>query len=164
MNDVENFAEIPGFLRINGSQNDPEKEAMAKAVASARSLALSLGMIQISKLTTEQWGLIVAAAIFDWLKERYHQAIIEGIDPELDYASVEPSPRDTAVIEEILPKLADEPIYGNKPLVAWTEAEMVGFQLAARRLFAETEHTMKPECVLQEHQGGGDELDDPIPF
>jgi hypothetical protein len=162
MND--SFPDIPGFLRVDGSQNDPLKEATAKAVASARGLALSLGVISIAKLTTEQWGLIVSAAIFNWLRERYHQAIVEGIDPELGFASVEPSPRDTAVIEEILPKLADEPIDWEKPLMAWTESEMIGFLLAARRLFAETEHAMKPDSVLQEHQRSGDELEDGIPF
>jgi hypothetical protein len=160
----ESFPDIPGFLRVDGSQNDPEKEAMAKAVAAARGLALNLGMIQISKLTTEHWGLIVAAAIFGWLKERYHQAIIEGIDPELDYANVKPSPRAFAVIEAMLPSLADQPIDWDKPLLAWSESEMVEFLMAALSLFAATEATMKPDSVETQHQGGGDELDDPIPF
>jgi hypothetical protein len=159
----EAFPDIPGFLRVDGSQNDPQQEAMAKAVASARGLALSMG-VPIYKLSTEQWGLIIAAAIFDWLKERYHQAVIEGIDPELGFASIEPSPRDTAVIEEILPRLAEQPLDWDKPLMAWSESEMVGFLMMARRLFAETESTMKPECVTQPHQGGGEELDDEIPF
>jgi hypothetical protein len=158
------FPDIPGFLKVDGSQNDPQGEAMAKAVASARGLALSMN-VPIYKLTTEQWGLIVAAAIFDWLKERYHQAVIEGIDPEFGYAGVEPSPRDTAVLERILPRLADEPIDWQKSLMDWSESEMIGFLLAARRLFAEIEHTMRPECVLQEqYQEGGEELDDPVPF
>jgi hypothetical protein len=160
---MNDFPHIPDSLKLENSK-DPQKEATVKAVASARSLALGLGVVPISKLTTEQWGLIVSAAIFDWLKVRYNQAIIEDIDPELGFASIEPSPRDTAVIEAILPRLADQPIDWDKPLMAWTESEMVGFLMAARRLLAEIESTLKPDSVLQEHQGGSDNLDDSIPF
>ena len=101
--------------------SDLQQEATAKAVAIAQSMALGLGVAPISKLTTEQWGLIVSAAIFEWLRARSQQAVTEGIDPDLSFAAIEPSPRVVAIVEAILPRLADEvAIDWDKSLMSWS--------------------------------------------
>jgi hypothetical protein len=145
--------------------SDLQQEATAKAVAIAQSMALGLGVAPISKLTTEQWGLIVSAAIFEWLRARSQQAVTEGIDPDLSFAAIEPSPRVVAIVEAILPRLADEvAIDWDKSLMSWSGSEMVEFLMAARRLFAETETTMKSDSVVRERKERKmDELNDAIP-
>jgi hypothetical protein len=146
--------------------HDLQKEATEKAVASARALALGFGVIPISKLSTEQWGLIVSAAIFEWLRIRYAQAIDSGIDPELGFADCEPSPRNAALVESILPRLADEAgIDWAKSVGEWSQEEMIGFLMTALRIIEGLERGMK-DVVLQPHnkRGTAAEFDDGIPF
>ena len=80
------------------------------------------------KLSDLQWGWIISAAIFAWIKTRYRQAIAEGLASEEHVTRMEPSPRDSAIVQSILPMLADQAaIDWSKPLAGWSKQEMAGF-------------------------------------
>ena len=60
-----------------------QAEATANAVAEARSIAQSqLANTPAGRLSDQQWGWIISAAIFAWIQTRYQQAVAEGLAKE----------------------------------------------------------------------------------
>jgi len=84
---------------------------------------------------------VVAAAPFAQgrviVQFQNHRAVpwLRGIDPELGFADCEPSPRNAALVESILPRLADEAgIDWAKSVGEWSQEEMIGFLMTALRI------------------------------
>ena len=140
--------------RLSEREDAWQAEATANAVADARSIAQSqLANTPAGRLSDQQWGWIISAAIFAWIRTRYQQAIAEG-----------PSPCDSAIVLSILPKLADQSaIDWSKPLAEWSREEMASFVGLAWRLIDEARAALDrmPDAIL--HKPAGD-LSDDIPF
>jgi hypothetical protein len=118
-----------------------QTKATAAAVAGARKIvALNGGSfpttVLLGKLSDQQWGWIVTAAIFGWIETRCRQAIEEGLDQEkaVRLTGLSPSPCDVAAVTSILPTLADKAgIDWALPLQAWSKNDMTNFLLMAMR-------------------------------
>jgi hypothetical protein len=147
-----------------------QQEATAAAVKAARSMVLAsppLMNTPIGRLTESQWGWIVTAAIFDWIRVRVEQAIAEGRDGEafVRATGLEPAPCDVAVVRSILPELADTAgIDWSEPLASWPQAQMTNFLLLAWRL-------LEAGKALRDHGPGklarkpfDEKIGDAIPF
>ena len=73
--------------KLSEQEDAWQAEATADAVAGARSMAQSqagLANTPAGKLSDSQWGWIISAAIFAWIKTRYRQAIAEGLAQRSD--------------------------------------------------------------------------------
>lgn len=153
--------------KLSEQEDAWQAEATADAVASARSMAQSqagLANIPAGKLSDLQWGWIISAAIFAWIKTRYRQAIAEGLASEEHVTQMEPSPRDGAIVQSILPMLADQAkIDWSMPLAGWSKQEMAGFIEQAIQLIDRAKALLErtPNPIVQKSDR---ELDDVIPF
>ena len=154
--------------KLSEQENAWQAEATAEAVASARSIAQSqevrLANTPVGKLSDTQWGWVVSAAIFAWIKTRYRQAVAEGLASEGHVTQMDPSPRDSAVVQSILPMLDDQAsIDWSKPLAGWSKEEMSGFIGRAMELVdrarAVLERASNP--IVQKSDR---ELDDDLPL
>jgi hypothetical protein len=126
-------------------ENEWQDKATAAAIAAARKIAggsAPLLNTPVGRLNDAQWGWIVTAAIFGWIRTRCEQAIEEGLDQEqaVRITGLSPSPCDVAVVHSILPGLADQAgIDWSLPLSAWPKDTMVNFLLLAWELITKTE-------------------------
>jgi hypothetical protein len=157
--------------KLSEQEDTWQTEATAAAVAEARAIAQSqLANVPAGRLTEQQMGWIVVAAIFGWIKKRYEQAIAEGLDRERHVARMNPSPRDNAIVRSILSKLAEgAKIDWSKPLARWSKEEMAGFIELAMHLIDESKAMLKddgfpeiPEFLKRSQEPR--ELNDSIPF
>jgi len=157
------------------AQKDDEwqAKATAAAVAGARKIvALNGGSfpatVLLGKLSDQQWGWIVAAAIFGWVETRCRQAIAEGLDQEaaVRLTGLNPSPGDVAAVTSILPMLADKAgIDWELPLSAWSKNDMTNFLLMATRLIDAAADACDSGKILRQTQPEFNEkTGDPIPF
>ena len=146
-----------------------QAKATAAAVAGARKIvALNGGSFPattlLGKLSDQQWGWVVTAAIFGWIQARCEQAIAEGLDQEqvVRATGLKPSPCDVAAVTSILPTLADKAgIDWDLPLKSWSKDEMTNFLLMAMRLLVTAEVARDSGQILRQSQP---EPNDPIPF
>ena len=140
---------------ISQREDEWQRKATVAAIAGARKIAVGckgLGSsTPIGRLTDEQWGWVITAAIFGWIETRVEQAIAEGLDQEQTVRLIElsPSPCDVAVVRSILSTLADTAgIDWTQPLTAWSKDTMSGFLLAAWDLIRKAE-------IARDHGPGG---------
>jgi hypothetical protein len=153
--------------RLSEKEDAWQAEATANAVADARSITQSQGHLAntpAGRLSDQQWGWIISAAIFAWIRTRYQQAVAEGLAQEEHVTRMDPSPCDSATVLSILPMLADQsPIDWSKPLTDWSREEMADFVGLASRLIDEAKAALArvPDAIL--HKPAGD-LSDGIPF
>jgi len=151
--------------KLSEQEDAWQAKATAEAVASARAIAQSqVPNTPAGRLSDQQWGWIVAAAIFAWIQTRYQQAIAEGLAQEGHVTWLDPSPRDSAIVLSVLPRLADQSaIDWAKPLADWSREEMAGFVGLASRLIDEARAALErePGAVLHKPER---ELDDEIPL
>ena len=146
-----------------------QAKATAAAVAGARKIvALNGGSFPattlLGKLSDQQWGWIVTAAIFGWIETRCQQAVEEGLNQEaaVRLTGLNPSPCDVAAVTSILPMLADKAsINWELPLKAWSKNEMTNFLLMAMRLIDAAEVARDSGQILRKSEA---EFSDPIPF
>jgi hypothetical protein len=149
------------------AQNDDEMqtEATTAAIAAARSVAQGQpANTPAGRLSDQQWGWIVTAAIFGWIQARYQQAIALGFDKEPHVTRMSPNPCDGAIVLSVLPKLADEAgIDWSKPVAEWSREEMASFVGLAWCLIDEAKAVLNRTStgILQRP---ANDLSDPIPF
>ena len=154
--------------KLSEQEDAWQAEATADAVAGARSIAQSqagLANTPAGKLSDLQWGWVISAAIFAWIKTRYRQAIAEGLASEGHVTQMEPSPRDGAIVQSILPMLADQAkVDWSKPLAGWSKQEMTGFVEQALQLIDRARALLErtPNPIVQKSDRELD--DDIIPF
>jgi hypothetical protein len=157
---------------ITDKENEWQDQATAAAIAGARKIALGntpLMNTPVGRLTDSQWGWIVTAAIFGWIRTRCQQAIAEGVDQEEAVRSTgpSPSPRDAAVVASILPTLADTAcVDWALPLQAWSKDAMTGFLLLAWQLIQKAETTSDQGKIIgksKDWDTKGDDISD-VPF
>jgi hypothetical protein len=108
------------------------RQATAAATEAARD-AVRAGavppMTPVGRLGDVEWGWIVAAVLFGWIKVRSEQAANSGVGIENAIHSVNlvPDPWDLGAIEAILPELADCDVDWNRPLGALSREQIVTF-------------------------------------
>jgi hypothetical protein len=153
--------------RLSENEDRWQAEATANAVVEARSIAQSQVVnTSAGGLSDQQWGWIIGAAIFAWIRTRYQQAVAEGLAREEHVTRMDPSPCDSAIVLSILPMLADQsPIDWSKPLAGWSREEMASFVGLASRLIDEAKAALEREPGAILHKPERVELlDDDIPF
>jgi hypothetical protein len=123
---------------ITRRENEWQDKATARAIGEARKIAqgssLKLANTPVGRLSEQEWGWVLTAAIFGWISTRCEQAIAEGIDQEEAVRMIElsPSPGDLAMIRSILPTLATQvKIDWARPLKDWSKDEITNFLLQA---------------------------------
>jgi hypothetical protein len=159
---------------ISKKEDEWQAAATAATIAEARKIVLAnvpLTTARVSDLTDSEWGWIVAAAIFGWIRPRHEQAIAEGFEqePHIVHMFSIPTPSDTAVVRSILPALAEVPIDWSQALSAWSKDAMVNFLLQAWELLCQAESARncgagKIIRPSKRPSAWNDKEGDPIPF
>jgi hypothetical protein len=84
----------------------------------------------VGRLSDVEWGWIIAAVIFGWIKTRAEQATNSGVDPDkyIRDTGIDPDPWNAGAVASILPELADSNIVDwNKSLAGLSRDEMIAF-------------------------------------
>jgi hypothetical protein len=118
-----------------------QRRATAAAIAAARKIIHTDGVIPpgtpIGRLGDVEWGWLVAAILFGWIRTRAAQAVAEEIDTErcIRMTGLDPEPWDAGAVMVILPELAATPdIDWSKPFGQWPQDTVISFLITAMRL------------------------------
>jgi hypothetical protein len=157
---------------LSQQEDDWGRRATAAAIAAARSVMLSDGAAinmnaPVGRLSDVEWGWVVSAVIFAWIRTRAEQAAAEEIDTErcVRMTGLGPEPWDVGAITAILPELAETTaIDWSQPLSAWSCETMTTFLLTAMRLIrkAMIARDISDRGVTQ--KSNTKKLNDPLPF
>jgi hypothetical protein len=147
------------------------RRATDAAIAAARRVVLGGNDVinmnaPVGRLNDLEWGWIIAAAIFAWIRTRAEQATAEGLATErvIRTAMLDPNPWDAGVVAAILPQLADVPgIDWSKPLTGWSREQMIGFLTTALGLIRTAIRARDLGGGSITRKSGADELNDPVP-
>src|SRR5262245_46600036 len=91
-----------------------QRKATAAAITAARGVIKNGGPVPpgtpVGRLSDIEWGWIISAALFGWIRTRAEQATTEEIDTErcVRMTGLDPNPWDAGAIAMILPELADQ--------------------------------------------------------
>jgi hypothetical protein len=129
-------------VSLSALEDEWQRRATAAAIAGARGVIQADGPIppgtQIGRLSDVEWGWIVAAVLFGWIKSRAEQAAAEQLDTErtIRMTALDPEPWDAGAVAAILPDLANacEHVDWSKPLADWPRDTVVEFLLTAMPL------------------------------
>jgi hypothetical protein len=127
----------------------------------------------VGRLSDVEWGWIVGAVIFGWIKTRAEQAAAMEIDTEqaIRMTGLDPNPWDAGAIAVILPDLAEVKVVDwTKPLAEWPKETMVEFLLEALRLIRKGMIardlgggiTRKSSADVLAHSAAAEPFNDPI--
>ena len=132
-----------GEISLSAIEDQWQRDATAAAIAGARGVVQNLGGpippgTPVGRLSDTEWGWVVAAVLFGWLRTRAQQATTENLDTEraIRMTALDPQPWDAGAVMAILPELADAcpDIDWSKPLAQWSRETMAEFLLTAMRL------------------------------
>jgi hypothetical protein len=118
---------------VSERENDWQDRATAAAIIAARRVVLGDSaviamMTPIGRLSDVEWGWIVAAVLFAWIRIRAEQATVEGRDAEETIRDGVDGAWDAGAIATILPALADMlGIDWTKPLADWSREQIIAF-------------------------------------
>ncbi len=123
------------------SDDDWQARATLSAIAAARSVVTGDGINQramIGSLSELEWGWIVAAAVFEWIKVRAEQAVEEGTDYETPIRTMKgrsPEPWEAGAVTSILPALGNiEGLDWSRPVGEWHKDKIVSFAWQIHKL------------------------------
>jgi hypothetical protein len=133
---------IIGEVSISKIEDAWQQRATETAIETARGVVQADGPVPpgtpIGRLSDVEWGWLVAAVLFGWIRTRSEQATSEQLDTErtIRMVALDPQPWDAGAITAILPELADAcpEIDWSKPLAQWPREAMIEFLLTAMRL------------------------------
>jgi hypothetical protein len=130
-----------GLITQSAIEDAWQRRATEAAIAAARGVVKADGPIPpltpIGRLGDIEWGWIVAAILFGWIRTRAEQATSEQLDTEqtIRLTGLDPDPWDAGAVAVILPELANTPgIDWSKSLAEWPRETMVEFLTAALAL------------------------------
>lgn len=171
------------------SEDEWQRRATEAAIQAARNVVAKDGIAPrapIGNLSEIEWGWIVAAVIFGWIKVRAEQAVYEGTSPEVTIRTAtnrDPAPWEAGAIATILPQLGSmQGVDWSKPIGEWPKDQITSFawqiyNLADGALATRDENATgrivsfnqeKTEREVSGANGGGllsrKELNDDIPF
>jgi hypothetical protein len=125
--------------------NAEEQRRVTVAAISAAQQLVSSGAVankHLSELDEDDWGWLVTAAIFGWVKAKAREAVRLGQDVELSLRAVDGDPWDVGAVSSILPKLADQSdIDWSLPLLEWSGGRMEKFLMTAFNLIRQAMST-----------------------
>jgi hypothetical protein len=159
-------------IMITKFEDQWQEKTTNSAIAAARKIALGSAPLMntpVGRLTNTQWGWLITAGIFAWIRTRCEQAIAENVDQEaaVRLTGLSPSPCDVAVVTSILPALADQArIDWSLPLSAWSKDTMTNFLLLAWQLINQAELARDQGKIIGKSKDWatkGDNISD-IPF
>lgn len=123
---------------------DWDVKASQAAIDAAKSVISGDGInsrAMISSLSDIEWGWIVAAVIFGWIKAKAEQAVAEGCGYEEKIkfmAGAEPQPWEAGAVASVLGILAETPgIDWSQPVGSWTKDQITTFTWQAHKLVAQ---------------------------
>src|SRR5262249_21897253 len=119
-----------------------QRDATAAAIAGMRGVVQMDGPIPpgtpVGRLNDTEWGWVLAAMLFAWIRTRAEQAAAEQLDTEqtIRLTGLDPEPWDAGAVATILPELASTcgTIDWSRPVTAWPRDTMIEFLLTAMRL------------------------------
>ena len=119
-----------------------QRRATAAAIEAARDVIKLDGPIPpdtaVGRLNDTEWGWILAAMLFAWIRTRAEQAVAEQLDTEqvIRLTALDPEPWDAGAVAAILPELASTcgTVDWSQPITAWPRDTMIEFLLTAMRL------------------------------
>jgi hypothetical protein len=130
-----------GLVSLTAIEDAWQRRATDAAIAAARDvvgLDRPIGpAAPIGQLSDTEWGWIMAAILFAWIRTRAEQAVAEQIDTEqaIRLTGLAIEPWDAGAAAAILPELAEMPdIDWSKPLADWPRDTMITFLSAALNL------------------------------
>jgi hypothetical protein len=131
-----------GQVSPSALEDEWQRRATAAAIEAAGGVVRIDGPIPpatpIGRLGGIEWGWIVAAILFGWIRTRAEQATAENLDAEqtIRMTGLDPQPWDAGAVTAILPELADTcaTIDWSVPLSTWSRETMAEFLLTAMRL------------------------------
>jgi hypothetical protein len=177
-----------GLITQSAIEDVWQRKATEAAIAAARGVVNRDGPIPpltpIGRLGDGEWGWLVAAILFGWIRTRAEQATAEAIDTEqaIRLTGLDSNPWDAGAIAMILPELADVPdLDWTKPLSDWSREDMTRLLVEALRLVRKaliardlgggvTRQSSATVIARQANAAAGgplmipDEWDDPIGF
>jgi hypothetical protein len=129
-------------MSISAIEDDWQRRATDAAISAARNIVLGDDAAinkatPVGRLGDVEWGWIVAAAIFAWIRTRAEQAAAEELNTEqaIRLTSLDRNPWDAGAIAAILPELAQcRGIDWSKSLNDWSRETMIEFLLETLRL------------------------------
>ena len=161
-----------GEQKLSQREDEWLRQATAAAITAARSVVLGddaaiNGNTLVGRLSDVEWGWIVAAVVFSWIRVRSEQATAEELDTELVIRTTgfAPSPWDAGAVAAILPQLADaSDVDWSKPLDQWSRETMISFLLAAFDLIrkAVVARDLSSRSITRTPKSGADELNDQL--
>jgi hypothetical protein len=133
-----------GEVSLAALEEQWQRDATAAAIAAARGVVQNLdGPIPpgtpVGRLGDIEWGWIVTAILFGWIRVRAEQATSEQLDTEqcIRMTALDPQPCDAGAVAAILPELADtcaDIVDWSKPLAQMPRDMIVEFLLKAMPL------------------------------
>jgi len=121
-------------------EDEWQRRATAAAIEAARGVVQMDGPIPpgtpIGRLADTEWGWVLAAMLFAWIRTRAEQASCEQLDTEqtIRLTALDPEPWDAGAVAAILPELASTSFDWSQPITAWPKDTMIEFLLTAMRL------------------------------
>jgi hypothetical protein len=130
-----------GVISETALEDEWQRRATAAAIEAARGVVQMDGPIPpgtpIGRLADTEWGWVLAAMLFAWIRTRAEQASCEQLDTEqiIRLTGLDPEPWDAGCVAAILPELAAActSIDWSQPITAWPKDTMVEFLLTAMR-------------------------------
>lgn len=116
-----------------------QRRATAEAIAACKDVVSGDGInarAMIGSLSDLEWGWIVAAAIFGWIKTRAEQATVEGrsLDETVRNMGRDPDPWEVGALVTILPQLGQIEADWSKPIGEWSKEQITSFAWNIHRL------------------------------
>jgi hypothetical protein len=120
------------FPTASGFDDAWQRQATAVAIQAARAVVSGGAvppMTPIGRLSDTEWGWVVAAILFAWIRERATQATGNALNVEklIRNTGIEPDPWDAGAIAAILPELARPDVDWNRSLAEFSRDEMIAF-------------------------------------
>jgi hypothetical protein len=102
-----------GQVSLSALEDVWQRRATAAAIAAARGVIQEGGPISpgapIGRLGDVEWGWLIAAVLFGWIRTRAEQATAENLDTEqvIRLTGLDPEPWDAGAVTATLPELVD---------------------------------------------------------
>jgi len=131
-----------GQISPSALEDEWQRRATAAAIEAARDVIKLDGPIPpgtpVGRLNDTEWGWVLAAMLFAWIRTRAEQAAAEQLDAEqtIRLTALDPQPWDAGAVAAILPELASTcgAIDWSQPVTTWPRDTMIEFLLTAMRL------------------------------
>jgi hypothetical protein len=163
----------------SADEDDWQRRATDAAIAAARNIVLGDDAAvnknaPIGRLSDTEWGWIVAAILFAWIRTRAEQAAVEELDAEqaIRLTGLDKNAWDGGAIAAILPELAQyRGVDWSKPLADWSRETMIEFLLETLRLVRRgmiardlSEGITRKSTMVRHADTATGEQDDALPF